>query len=299
VNTAAAAGDVSATVGALFPSPAGGVPTGTATFVQLAVGPGDSTLPAASVARTVAVCEPRDSPVYARGEVQASHVPPSSRHSKCAAESSALNDSDASAPTTTAAGTAVIDVCGATVSTVNDRVAGDESVFPAASVARTATVCAPSVSAAVVHGLVQLVDGLESTRQRNVDDVSLEVKANVGVLSFVGPFGPEMILVSGRVVSGGGAVAVFTVTGRVAGVGSVLPAASVARTATAWSPSGSAAVVHGLVHDAHAPESTRQANVDPLSLEVKANVGVLSLVVPLGPEVIVVSGGVVSGGGAV
>jgi hypothetical protein len=79
----------------------------------------------------------------------------------------------------------------------------------------------------------------------------------------------------------------------------VLPATSVARTATLCAPSASAAVVHGLVHGAHAPESTWHSKVDGFSVEVNANVGVLSFVVPFGPEVIVVSGGVVSGAGAV
>ena len=53
-----------------------------------------------------------------------------------------------------AAGCDVIVVCGAAVSTVNLRVAGEASVLPAASVARTRTVWPPSASAVVVHGLV-------------------------------------------------------------------------------------------------------------------------------------------------
>jgi hypothetical protein len=57
-------------------------------------------------------------------------------------------------------------------------------------------------------------------------------------------------------------------------------------------------VVHGVVQLAHAAESSWHWNVDPPSLAVKANVGVLSLVVSVGPEVIVVSGAVVSAGGA-
>ena len=54
-------------------------------------------------------------------------------------------------------------------------------------------------------------------------------------------------------------------------------------------------VVQGLVQLLQGPLSTRQSKV-PGSLDVKANVGVLSLVVPVGPDVIVVSGGVVSDG---
>jgi hypothetical protein len=79
----------------------------------------------------------------------------------------------------------------------------------------------------------------------------------------------------------------------------VLPARSVARTATLWFPSFSDVVVHGLVQSAHAPVSTRHSKAELGSDELNANVGVLSFVVPVGPELIIVSGGVVSGGGAV
>ena len=72
-----------------------------------------------------------------------------------------------------------------------------------------------------------------------------------------------------------------------------------ARTETLWAPSARAAVVQGLVQLAQAPESTRHAKVEPVSVAVNANVGVLSLVVvAFGPDAIVVSGGVVSAGGA-
>ena len=121
------------------------------------------------------------------------------------------------------------------------------------------------------------------------------MNAKVGVLSFVGPLGPEPIVVSGGVVSAW--VAVPTVNDRVAGDASVFAAASVARTETECAPSARVPVVHGLVHVAHVPESTRHWKVDPLSLAVNAKVGVLSLVVPVGPDVIVVSGAVVSAGG--
>ncbi len=122
---------------------------------------------------------------------------------------------------------------------------------------------------------------------------------NEAVVADVVPVCPEVMVVSGAVVSAGGGVAVLTVNARVAGVASVLPATSVARTETEWSPSLRAAVVHGLVQLAHAPVSTRHSKTEFASVAVKANVGVLSLVVPVGPEVIVVSGAVVSGGGAV
>ena len=115
------------------------------------------------------------------------------------------------------------------------------------------------------------------------------------MLSLVAPSGPELIVVSGGVMSDAGAV--VTVNARVAGVTSVLPAASVARTDTEWGPSLRAVVVHGVVQSTHAPASTRHSKADASSLELNANVGVRLLVVPVGPELIVVSGAVVSAAG--
>ena len=60
-----------------------------------------------------------------------------------------------------------------------------------------------------------------------------------------------------------------------------------------------ALVVQGLAQPAQDPESTRHANVEAPSLDENVNVGVMSVVVPLGPESIVVFGAVVSAGGAV
>jgi hypothetical protein len=233
--------------------------------------------------------------VYVFGDVHALQAPPSSWHSKVAPESGELKVSVALEPGDRTGGAESTVVLGACVSTVNERVAGEASVLPAASVARTDTLCAPSLSALVVHGLVQVAHDPESTRHWNVEPLSVAVNANVGVLSLVGPLGPEPIVVSGAVVSGGGAV--LTVNVRLAGVASVLPATSVARIVTVCEPSLSALVVHGLVQVAHDPESTRRWNVEPLTVAVNAKVGVLSFVVPVGPEVIVVSGAVVSGGG--
>ena len=96
-------------------------------------------------------------------------------------------------------------VAGAVV-TVNARVAGDASVLPAASVARTETLCGPSPGSPWSTGLVQ-----SPTRRRPAAlerrPSSLEVNANVGVLLLVVPVGPELIVVSGAVVSAGGAAA--------------------------------------------------------------------------------------------
>jgi hypothetical protein len=73
------------------------------------------------------------------------------------------------------------------------RLAGVASVFPAASVARTSNVCAPSVSAAVVCGDVQAANAPASTRHWELAPRSLE-NANVGAESLIGPCGPESIV---------------------------------------------------------------------------------------------------------
>ena len=61
-----------------------------------------------------------------------------------------------------------------------------------------------------------------SSLHSNVEPVFVEVNANDGDVTFVGPVGPDVIEVSGAAVS--------TVNDRVAGVASWLPAASLART---------------------------------------------------------------------
>ena len=235
------------------------------------------------------------------GLVQLPHAAESTRHSNVEPASLESNAKVGVASLVVPVGPDVIVVSGAVVSgggpaaTVNERVAGVASVLPATSVARTATECAPSLSAPVVHGLVQLAHAPESTWHSKTELASVAVKAKVGVLSLDVPVGPDVIVVSGAVVSAGGAAA--TVNERVAGEESVLPAASVARTATECAPSLSVPVVHGLVQSAHAPESTRHSKTELASVAVKAKVGVLSLDVPVGPDVIVVSGAVVSVGG--
>jgi hypothetical protein len=77
-----------------------------------------------------------------------------------------------------------------------------------------------------------------------------------------------------------------------AGVPSVLSAASMARTWNVWLPSSSALVVCGLVQPVQLPPSTRHSKVEPPSLEWNVNVGVASLSSAGGAESIVVFGGV-------
>ena len=80
---------------------------------------------------------------------------------------------------------------------------------------------------------------------------------------------------------------------RVAGVGSVFPAASLARTRNVCAPPASGAVVCGDVQLANGPLSTAHSKVAPGTDEWKANVGVWSVVAPCGPESMIVSGSVV------
>src|SRR5215210_4206616 len=79
-----------------------------------------------------------------------------------------------------------------------------------------------------------------------------------------------------------------------AGVGSVLPAASVARTRNVWLPSASAEYAFGLAHGANPAPSSSQAKLEPGSLEANEKLAAVAFVSAGGPKSMVVSGGVVS-----
>ena len=108
----------------------------------------------------------------------------------------------------------------------------------------------------------------------------MDENAYVGVGSVVKPDGPLSMVVCGAAVS--------TVKPRDAGVGSTLPAGSVARASNVWAPSASEAVVFGVEHEPQAPASTRHSKLEPAWLDENAKVGVASLVRPDGPLSIVV-----------
>src|SRR5919204_3303034 len=84
-----------------------------------------------------------------------------------------------------------------------------------------------------------------------------------------------------------------TVQVRLAGVASVLPAESVAATENVWVPAARSEYACGDVQGAAAALSSEQANV-AASVAVKEKVALVVETVPVGPSVIVVSGGVVS-----
>src|ERR671915_595182 len=132
---------------------------------------------------------------------------------------------------------------------------------------------------------MQAAKAAPSREHSKAEPDSLELKWNEALVLVVVAGGACEIVVCGAAVS--------TVIARLAGVASVLPAASVARTSNVCAPLASAAVVCGEVQAANAEVSTRHWNVAPASLE-NANVGVASDVRPFGPESIVVCGAVVS-----
>ena len=107
-----------------------------------------------------------------------------------------------------AGGPPVIVVSGAVVSIVKARDAGVGSGAPAALSARTSNVCAPAASTAVVNGEVHVANAALSTRHWKLAAPLTPVNVNVGVVSFVGPAGPPVIVVSSAA----------TVNVRVAGV---------------------------------------------------------------------------------
>src|SRR6476620_5195167 len=92
-----------------------------------------------------------------------------------------------------------------------------------------------------------------------------------------------------------GAVSITQV--RSAGVGSELPAASIARTAKTCEPTARSAYFFGDVHPSKAPPSKAHSKV-PGSVAVKVNSAAVLLLVPDGPPVIEVLGGVASGPGS-
>ncbi len=135
-----------------------------------------------------------------------------------------MNDGDA--PFVGPEGPVLIVVSGATVSTVNVRVAGVASTLPAVSVARTENVYEPFGRRRV--RLRRRARGVRARRRpacpacTRTSPASVDVNVNDGAVAFVVPVGPPVIVVSGATVS--------TVNVRVAGDGSTLRAASVART---------------------------------------------------------------------
>ncbi len=110
---------------------------------------------------------------------------------------------------------------GGTVSITQPCDAGEASVLPPTSVARTSNVCAPSASAVYERGEVQAVQAPPSRRHSNVEPAWSAENAKSASASLAGVAGAESIVVSGATVSTSNDRAVAAPT---------LPAASAART---------------------------------------------------------------------
>jgi hypothetical protein len=112
------------------------------------------------------------------------------------------------------------------------------------------------------------------------------VNPKLGLAFVVNPEGPELIWDSGAVTS--------IANDRDAGVGSMVPASSTARTSNVWAPSERPGYPLGEVHEPQLPESSRHSKVEPSSFEEKLNAGLALATVPVGPESIWVCGATVS-----
>jgi hypothetical protein len=123
---------------------------------------------------------------------------------------------------------------------------------------------------------------------------SFDLNAKLAVVAVVVSLGRLTIEVFGGVLSAGGGVVEVTVQLAVAGVASTFPAASVARTANWCEPTASPEYAFGELQSAQARPSSRQAKVELGSLDAKAKLAVVAVVVALGPLVIKVLGGVLS-----
>ena len=84
-----------------------------------------------------------------------------------------------------------------------------------------------------------------------------------------------------------------------AGLGSLLPAVSIARTSNVCKPGGIPETVSGVTQVLYTPPSTRHSNIDPPSVDANVKVADVEFVALIGCVVIVVSGGVVSAHAAV
>ena len=157
--------------------------------------------PASSVAFTLNVCEPSARPEYAFGLEQAEKPAPSSSHAKLAPLSLAPKEKLGPVSLEGSEGFAVTLALGGVVSTVHVKIAGVESVLPAASVAFTSNVCWPSARPEYGSGLEQGEKPPPSSSHSKVEPASVAEKPNEAPVAFVGSLGSVPIDVSGAVAS--------------------------------------------------------------------------------------------------
>src|SRR5690242_6262726 len=148
------------------------------------------------------LCSPSARLASVVGELQLAHPPPSRRHSKLAPSSDA-KAMLADAALVRAGGDDSIVVAGGSASTVQVRVAGVGSGFPAASMARTSKTWLPELSPDTLFGAAHGANAAPSTRLSKLASGSLE-NPKVALDPAVSPSaGPESIVVSGGSVSDG------------------------------------------------------------------------------------------------
>ena len=180
----------------------GGKVSGTEVLtVHVRVAGDGSVFPTASRARTENVCWPLVSSVSTFGDEHETNSPASSLHSKVEPGSVEENSNDAVVDALVPEGPEVINVSGATASTVHVRVAGEASRLPAASFALTANVCEPFDSPVSTLGDEHGANSSASSLHSKVEPGSVEENSNDAVLDALVPEGPEMIVVSGGAVS--------------------------------------------------------------------------------------------------
>lgn len=218
--------------------------------------------------------------------MQGVHAPVSSLHSKVEGVSVDVNTNVADVAGVAAGGFDVMLVSGAVASIVHVYDAGDGSVLVAASIARTWNVWLPSPRPLYDFGFVHGAHEPESSLHSNVAGLSVDVKPNVGFGVFDGSDGVTEKLVSGGVVS--------TVHVCVAGVPSLLPAASFARTSSVCGVSERPVKVTGSLHAAQPAASRLHSNVASGSSDEKSKVAIGEFVGFAGPETMVVVGSAVS-----
>jgi hypothetical protein len=138
--------------------------------------------------------------------------------------------------------------------------------------------------------LVQAAKAAPSRAHWKLEPPSLEVKPKLALELVLKAGGPAVMVVFGGAVSAGD----WIVQVWLAGVGSVLPAGSVARTWKVWEPSARAVYSCGLAQGAKAASSRAHWKLEPASLEVKPKLALVLVVDVGGAAVMVVFGGVVS-----
>jgi hypothetical protein len=127
-----------------------------------------------------------------------------------------------------------------------------------------------------------------SSEHSNVEPVSVDVKVNVAAVIVDVPAGPDVIVVSGGVVSDA-----CTVHDWLAGLGSRLPAASRACTRNSCEP-GETVYETGEEQGLNPAWSSEHSKLEPVSLDVNVKVAPVLVVVAGGPEAMVVWGADVS-----